>query len=176
MVGNMLYPKSNLSVNFIHTQLHRHIQSNVSPNIWPWWLSQVNTTLGITVYKAFDESMNMKMFHNMGYIKLFSHIVDVEIETKKGYTNCSKSHLLMVAGLSLEIWTPEPQVESHDQEHPMYWHVVLHIHVLQLPISLICDLVLIACIELDDEYKSWDFYLQIWADVSQLSRCSPHLG
>lgn len=45
----------------------------------------------------------------MSFVTLFFHTVVEEIETKKGYRTCSKSHLLTVEGLSLELWTPELQ-------------------------------------------------------------------
>lgn len=61
------------------------------------------------MYKAFDESVNLKISHNMGYVKLFSHVVDVEIETNKGYITCSKSYLLMVAGLNLASGLQSPK-------------------------------------------------------------------
>lgn len=51
--------------------------------------------------------MHLKISDNVNSVKLFSCVVDEEIETKQGYVTCSKSRLLTVAGLSLEMWTPE---------------------------------------------------------------------
>lgn len=51
----------------------------------------------------------------------FYHIVDEEIETKTGYIMSSKSYLLKLAELNLEIQMPEPQISViwSKKEHPM---------------------------------------------------------
>lgn len=53
----------------------------------------------------------------MSYVKLFSYIVDKKIETRTDYTDCSRLHLLKMAGLSLKIQTPE---------HLMLWNLILY--------------------------------------------------
>lgn len=75
----------------------------------------------MTVYKAFNESLKCSQKYSLGYVKSFSHIVDEEIETRTGYTTRSKSYLLKMVGLNLEIQMSEPQilVKWSKKEHPM---------------------------------------------------------
>lgn len=84
----------------------------------------------------------------MNYVKLFSYIVDKEIEIRTDYTACSRSYLPKMAGLSLKIQTPE---------HPMYWNLILYID----PTSFAQDPASFAFVEPDDECKSCDFYLLV---------------
>lgn len=89
----------------------------------------------------------------MSYVKLFSYIVDKEIEIRTDYTACCRSYLLKMAGSRLQ---------SIQCTGTLFFILTL-LHLLrgQRPRSFICDLILIAFFEPDDECKSCGFYLLV---------------